>query len=75
MMEDERSTLDGGVRGLLAIFCATARRDGASSAELEATSHIVAAAAYLQQSAGAERTVRILAATIATINSGQQRSN
>lgn len=58
---------DSEVRAVLGDFCMTARAGGALAAERAATVHLVASAAYLEERVGAEKTIRILQAAIASI--------
>lgn len=57
------------IKTVMADFCTTAREVGQPVAERTATVHLVAAAAYLEETVGPARTMRILSATIAAIES------
>lgn len=70
MKQDNLSHQDGAVRAVLASFCIRARTSGLKEAQREATVHLVAAAAYLDETAGHEKTTKILRATIASMGSG-----
>lgn len=61
------STLDAEIKTVMAGFCVIARSIGMSAAERAATVHLVAAAAYLEETVGSARTKQILAAAIAAI--------
>jgi hypothetical protein len=64
---DDGSTRDREIKTVMADFCMKAMNDGTSAADRAATIHLVAAAAYLQESAGPARTREILSAVIASI--------
>ncbi|BCH11997.1 hypothetical protein MesoLj131c_62550 [Mesorhizobium sp. 131-3-5] len=64
---DDGPTLHGEVKTVMAGFCMIARSIGLSAAERAATVHMVAAAAYLEETVGAAKTKEILAATITAI--------
>lgn len=70
MKHDHGSIQDCAIRAVLADFCMKARVDGASSARQSAAASLVAAAAYLEEVLGAEKTKKILLATCASIGTG-----
>jgi butyrate kinase len=70
MKQDHGSLQDGTVRAILATFIMRARTSGQKEAQREATAHLLAATAYLDETAGHEKTTKILRATIASMGSG-----
>jgi hypothetical protein len=58
------------VKTIMAGFYAKARDEGNAAAELAAVNHMVAAAAYLDQVSGRAKALRVLRATIKTIELG-----
>ncbi|MES0071874.1 hypothetical protein [Mesorhizobium sp. M0058] len=75
MKHDYGSLQDCEVRAVLAGFCMKARTSGSKAAQHEATVHLVAAAAYLDDTVGIERTTKILQATIASMGSGSDEKH
>ncbi|OBQ84675.1 MULTISPECIES: hypothetical protein [unclassified Mesorhizobium] len=59
--------VNGEVKKVMAEFCQTARNIGSAAAERAATVHLVAAAAYLGETAGPSMTKQILSAVLASI--------
>lgn len=75
-MDDRaRPVADVGVRAILADLCRSAREEGPTAAQTMATAQIVAAAAYLGDQVGAERTISILSATIASIATSENKKH
>lgn len=70
MNEAERNARHEEVKSILAMLCMTSRESGRDAAKHSATSHLVAAAAYLKETEGSEKTCQILDATIETICPG-----
>ncbi|MER9375952.1 hypothetical protein [Mesorhizobium sp. M0491] len=64
---DAGPAINGEVKTVMAGFCVIARSIGSSAAERAATIHMVAAAAYLEETVGAARTKEILAAVVSAI--------
>ncbi len=75
MKQDYGPIQDCAVRAVLAGFCMKARTEGSKAAQREATVHLVAAAAYLDEAVGVEKTTNILRATIASMGSGSNEKH
>ncbi len=64
---DVGETVNSEVKTVIAGFCQTARSIGAAAAERSATVHLVAAAAYLADTAGPNMANQIISAVLASI--------
>lgn len=64
---DDGPPISGEAKTVMAGFCVIARTIGSSAAERAATIHLVAAAAYLEETVGSARTKEILFATLTAI--------
>ena len=67
MTEEIRSAFASEVDSILAGLCMMARSDGFEAAERQARAHLSASVAFLEETAGNERTLQILTATIGAI--------
>lgn len=70
MSIDEVAGRDIQVKTVMGRFCSIARDRGIAFAQRDATNHLVAAAAYLEETAGPIRTRQILSATLSAIGLG-----
>lgn len=70
MSIDEVAPLDRQIKAVMGRFCSIARERGIVFAQREATTNLVAAAAYLEETAGPARTKQILSATLSAIGLG-----
>lgn len=66
-IEPKRAAFAVETTALVLSFCETARAHGIDEAQRVATTHLVAAAAYLKDAAGAEKAREILQAAIASV--------
>lgn len=71
MTEEIRSAFVSEVDSILAGLCMVARRDGFETAERQARANLSASVAFLEETAGNERTLQILTATIGAIKPGR----
>jgi hypothetical protein len=65
-----RAIPEGEIRAILVSLSSMSKDSGKQRACRQATSHLVAAAAFLDEQIGPDRTKKILAATMASLDAG-----